>query len=463
MKVKGKRFLVVGFGLSGEAAARLLVQQGAKVWVIDEAEDKEMKRRARRKKNLGIQARFGVAEVPKENFDAVVVSPGVSPRFGMGQQVAQLDLPVFGELELGSWFCSCPIVAVTGTNGKTTTTELIHRVIRANRKRALAAGNIGLPLSEAVLESDRMDYLVVEVSSFQLETIDSFHPCVSVMMNITPDHLDRYASIEDYARTKAALWKNQDAEDVAVINVETEKYLKALGCVSGSRMLRYSIHGEPADLWFDGNGIRGSIVERAGLDTRLEGTRLRGPHNAENIMAALLVVHGLGLDLARAWKAICEYHPLEHRLQTVGMVRGVEFVNDSKATNVDAMVKAIQSFNRPIVLIAGGKDKGFDFDEARPVLQERVKGCVLIGETRQRIYESWKDTVSCSFAGSLPEAVQMAAKLADAGDVVLLSPACSSYDMFDNYKQRGEVFCRTVQALLNSSMDSLNQTIPLPE
>ncbi|MDD2708986.1 MAG: UDP-N-acetylmuramoyl-L-alanine--D-glutamate ligase [Verrucomicrobiae bacterium] len=461
MDVKNKRILVAGFGASGEAAAQLLRLHGARVLVIDQAENETMKRRARRKKNTGIETRFGAAQAPREKFDAAIVSPGISLRQGLGRSVVDLDVPVYGELELGYWFCSCPIVAITGTNGKTTTTELIHRAIRGNRRKAEAAGNIGLPLSEAVMKSDRLDYLVVEASSFQLETIDLFRPSVSVMMNITPDHLDRYDGMDDYSRAKAALWKNQQASDVAVINAETGRRLKQLGCQPASGVLRYSLREETgAHLWYDGHALRGPVADVAGGNLRMEQTKLRGPHNAENVMAALLAAHGLKLDLAKAWRAICSYEPLAHRLQTVGSLRGVEYVNDSKATNVDAMEKAILSFRKPIVLIAGGKDKGFDFGSAAPTLREWVKACVLIGETRERIYDAWKDAAPCSFADSMEDAVQAASRLAEKGDVVLLSPACASFDMFKNYEERGEMFGRAVRALLDSSADSMNSTSP---
>jgi len=460
MDIKGKRFLVVGFGVSGEAAAHLLIQKGARVLVIDESKEKSMKRRARRKKNAGIQIQLGVSSVPKGRFDGAIMSPGVDPRHRLGREVADLDVPVVGELEFASWFCSCPMIAITGTNGKTTTTELIHRALRANRRKALAAGNIGLPLSEAALESDHLDYLAVEVSSFQLETIDRFHPPVSVMMNITPDHLDRHVSMEEYARAKAAMWRNQEQEDTCVVNTDTERLLKGLGFSPPGRVIRYSLREETVDLWFDGERIRGPIVETAGIEARLDKTRLRGPHNAENIMATLAVSRALGLDLVKTWKAACDYRPLDHRLQTVGIGRGIEFVNDSKATNVDAMEKAVLSFNQPVILIAGGKDKGFDFHNVAPVIKERVKACILIGEMREHIYQAWKDVISCVFANSLEEAAQMAARMGEKGDVVLLSPGCSSYDMFENYKDRGKVFCRAVQSILDSSEDSTNPTRP---
>jgi UDP-N-acetylmuramoylalanine--D-glutamate ligase len=447
MDLNGKRVLVVGYGTSGQAAAKLLVHQGASVVVIDESKKETMKRRARRKKNPPIQINFGTSTVPRIRFDAAIMSPGIHPERGLGKSVMDLDIPIFGELELASWFCQCPIIAITGTNGKTTTTELVEAVLRANRRKTLAAGNIGLPLSEAALKSEKLDFLAVEVSSFQLETIETFRPQVSVMMNITPDHLDRYSSFEDYAKAKAAIWKNQQDEDIAIVNVDTEKYLAGLGFRPSGRTIRYSARGEKADFSFDGECITSQILEKAGIEANLSMTRLRGSHNAENIMAAFAVTHALNLNLHMAWKAICAYRPLPHRLETIAKVKGVEFINDSKATNIDAMEKAIDSFNRPIVLIAGGKDKGFDFSTATPTIQKKIKACILIGEMRDRMAASWNDVTSCVFAESIEEAVQKAADMSESGDIVLLSPGCSSFDMFEDYEDRGDTFRRAVLKL----------------
>ncbi|MCC7518191.1 MAG: UDP-N-acetylmuramoyl-L-alanine--D-glutamate ligase [Verrucomicrobiae bacterium] len=447
--VVGRHFLVVGFGSSGEAAARLLARNGAQVTVIDETETETMKRRARRKKNAGIRFALGTATPPAGPFAAAVMSPGVDPRGRLGLAVSNLAAPRFGEIEMASWFCSCPMAALTGTNGKTTTTELATRVLRAGGRRVLAAGNIGLPLSEAVLRSSELDWLVVEASSFQLEGVDRFRPRVSVMMNITPDHLDRYASVEDYARAKAALWRNQGEGDVCVVNGDTEVALARLGFRPPGRVLRYSTRGAEADFSFDGRAIRGPAVD--GLDLRLEATRLRGAHNAENAMAALAVAAAAGVDLRAAWEAIRSYVPLPHRLEPVDAAGGVEFVNDSKATNLDAMEKAVAAFDRPVVLIAGGKDKGFDFADALPALRGRVRACVLIGETRERIRERWGAELPCHLEDTLEAAVVRAAALAAPSGVVLLSPGCSSFDMFANYERRGDAFRRAVKRWVSAA------------
>lgn len=447
MDVQGKRVLVVGFGISGQAAARLLALKGASVLAIDESKEITMKRRARRKKSTLIQTHFGVKTLPSGRFDAAILSPGVDRHRGLAAGLANLDVPIYGELELGSWFCQCPIIAITGTNGKTTTTELVEKAIRANRKRTIAAGNIGLPLSSAALQSEDLDCVVVEVSSFQLETIETFRPSISVMMNITPDHLDRYASFEEYARVKGAVWKNQCGNDIAIVNLDTERHLAELGCSSPVRTVRYSTRGEAADLWVEGGHVCGPIVESAGLKAVLKETRLRGQHNAENIMAALAVIQMMKLDLLKAWEAICDYQPLAHRLETIGVFHGVEFINDSKATNIDAMEKAIRTFTRPVILVAGGKDKGFDFSAVTPLIRERVKACFLIGEMRETMLRAWGEATACTLAESMEEAVQGALAVAAPGDVCLFSPGCSSYDMFEDYEERGDVFRHAVEKL----------------
>lgn len=442
---QGTRFLVVGFGSSGEAAAQLLARQGARVTVVDEAETEEMKRRARRKKNAGIRFVLGSSTPPAEAFAAAVMSPGVDPRRGLGRAVAKREIPSYGEIEVASWFCRCPMAALTGTNGKTTTTELVTRALRAGGRRALAAGNIGLPLSEAVLRSGDLDWLVVEASSFQLEGVDRFRPRVSVMMNITPDHLDRYADVEEYARAKAALWRNQGADDVCVVNRDTEELFARLRLAPPGRVVRYSARGADADFRFDGDAIVGPAT--GGRAFRMKETRLRGAHNAENAMAALAVAAAAGVDLDEAWKAVRAYRPLPHRLEPVGAFGGVEFVNDSKATNLDAMEKAVAAFDRPVVLIAGGKDKGFDFSDALPALRGRVRASVLIGEMRERIRDGWAAEIPCHLENTLEAAVARAAALAAPSGIVLLSPGCSSFDMFENYERRGEAFRRAVRRL----------------
>ena len=446
MNVQGKEVLVIGLGSSGQAAARLLAGRGARVTCVDENENEDlMKARGRLKKD-GIDVLLGCKKLPgKRRFDLAVLSPGVDPARPLVMEVAESGVPVIGELEAGFLFCRCPLVALTGTNGKTTTTELIDSVFRMNGKRSMAVGNIGLPLTEACLKSGEMDVLVVEVSSFQLETIRTFRPRVSLMMNITPDHFDRYSDLEAYARAKARLWENQTAEDWAVMNSDSEVLLARLGLSPRARRMRYGLApSEEADFWCEGPLIfekgRGQVFD-------LKESRLRGQHNAENVMACLAVAKTQGLDARRTLDAIRHYRPQPHRLETVRVRGGVEYVNDSKATNIHAMEKALTAFDRPILLIAGGKDKGFDFSTVTPRLKGRIKVCLLIGEMADRMNDLWKDHVECALAGTLEQAVRLAAKKAVSGDIVMLSPGCSSYDQFKNYEHRGQAFRDAVNKL----------------
>lgn len=446
MDVQGKSVLVIGLGRSGRAAAELFAGRGARVTCVDETESEElMKERARLNKD-GIEVLLGCKKAPaNKRFDMAVLSPGVDPARPLVMEVTASGVPVIGELEAGFLFCRCPLVALTGTNGKTTTTELIDAVLRANGKRSMAVGNIGIPLTEACLKSEQMDLLVVEVSSFQLETIRTFRPLVSLMMNITPDHFDRYPNLESYARAKARLWENQTGSDWAVVNDDSLKLLAGLGLRPRAKLVRYALGpSEGVDFWCEGARVfekgRGRIFD-------LAESRLRGVHNAENVMAALAVARTQSVDQQRTLEAIRQYHPQPHRLETVGVRGGVEYVNDSKATNIDAMEKALTAFDRPIILIAGGKDKGFDFSTVTPRLKKHVKVCLLIGEMAGRMNDLWKDHVKCVLSGTLEQAVRTAAKEAVSGDIVMLSPGCSSYDQFKNYEHRGEAFRSAVSRL----------------
>jgi UDP-N-acetylmuramoylalanine--D-glutamate ligase len=446
MDVQGKKVLVIGLGASGQAAAKLLAGRGAQVTCVDENESEELMKTRGRLKKEGIDTLLGCSKLPiGTRFDLAILSPGVDPAKPLVVEVTDKGVPMIGELEAGFLFCRCPLVALTGTNGKTTTTELIDSAFRMNGLRSMAVGNIGMPLTAACLKSDRMDVMVVEVSSFQLETIHTFRTRVSLMMNITPDHFDRYPDLATYARAKARLWENQTSGDWAVVNADSEKLLARLGLRPKARVVRYALSkSASADYWCDGP----KIFEKGGvLLFDLTESHLRGVHNAENVMACLAVAKLEGLDRKKTLDAIREYKPLAHRLETVRVRKGVEYVNDSKATNIDAMEKALTAFDKPILLIAGGKDKGFDFSTVTPRLKERVKACFLIGEMAGRMNTLWKRRIECVVAGTLEKAVELAAAKAVSGDVVMLSPGCSSYDQFKNYEHRGQVFRDAVKAL----------------
>jgi UDP-N-acetylmuramoylalanine--D-glutamate ligase len=452
LDVQNKTVLVLGLGRSGVAAARLLAERGAKVIGIDNADNESLRAAAKTLWAQGVETRLGVEKLGEVAADLAVLSPGFPPENALLRAVEIAGVPVISELELGFRFCPCPVVAITGTNGKTTTTELCAAVLQAGGLDAPAAGNIGRAFCDLFRRGDaknadmeRLDVVVLEVSSFQLERIQQFRPRVSVMLNVTPDHLDRYASMHDYAAAKERVFMNQRPDDVAVVNADCVSDFASLRRADTPRQIVFSARGwrEGCAMWLDGT----RICRAAGELLDMAATNLRGPHNAENIMSALAVGEAFQVPLDVARRAIAVYRPLPHRCEFVAEIDGVRYVNDSKATNTDAVEKALAGFDRPVVLIAGGRDKGFDFAALNETLRRKVKLAVLIGETREKLAVSWSPAVRCVKADTLEAAVRMARQNAQRNDVVLLSPACSSFDMFKSYEDRGRQFKQIVRTL----------------
>ncbi len=329
------------------------------------------------------------------------------------------------------------LVGITGTNGKTTTTELLAQMLNACGHRTIACGNIGKPLSEVAREGRDLDVLTVEVSSFQLETISTFRPSVSAWLNFAPDHLDRYCSLGDYRAAKLRIFDYQTAEDVAVINAaESLPPLKA-------STITFSAYEDGADFRLE----RGAIVYQGAPVLRLTETKLRGSHNIENLMATLAIGLARGLTFEQMVPPLCTYEPRPHRMEFVRDLGGVTYINDSKATNLDAVEKALLAQSKPVVLIAGGKDKGFSFDPLRSIVAEKVRATILIGELAERICSDWSGAAKCEIAHSIADAVERAHAIAQPGEVVLFSPGTSSFDMFKSYADRGDQFRALVHAL----------------
>lgn len=453
VRLDDKKVLVLGLGLSGVAASELLSSRGAEVLALDSADNESLRADGERLRKQGVTVRLGAKGLPGGAFDLAVVSPGVPPNNALFSEVRERKVPVIGEFELGYQHSLCLNIAITGTNGKTTTTELVEHLLQQNQIKTLAAGNIGTPISQVVEQTRELDFLTLEASSFQLETIKFFRPAIGVLTNITPDHLDRYPSLADYAKAKARLFQNQQAFDWAIIQSEALAYLRSLGVEIPSKVITFSANNRRADIFLD----RGLIISRmdgwTGPVLNMEHCRIFGPHNAENMMAALAVGKILRIPLEGMVEALKAYNPAPHRCELVAEVNGVRYINDSKATNLDALQKALLSMpsvraGEPNVwLIAGGKDKGFEYHDVGPLLSQKVKGSYLIGETRDKIRAAWSLFTPCTQVDSLLEAVSQAAQNAVAGDVVLLSPACSSFDQFQNYQHRGEVFKQAVRQL----------------
>ena len=437
MDLRGKRVAVIGLGISGMEAAKLLHDQGARVTVRDNAFAGKVAERADGLRQLGLRVELGGQVPPTADFDLAVLSPGINPAAPIVETLRQAGLPMFGELELAYRFCVCPIVAITGTNGKTTTTELVEALLVAGGKRARAGGNIGTAFSAAVRTSAELDVMVLEVSSFQLEHIVDFRPRISVHLNLTPDHLDRYQTMEEYADAKRQIFRNQKADDYAVLNAALD-----LPEVQ-ARRVTFSALGQPADYQL----VDGWLAARGERVLEQSRTHLIGAHNAENMLAALAVADLYEIPREASIRALCAYRPLPHRLEKVGEIDGVVYLNDSKATNIDALEKALHAMRTPVVLLAGGKDKGLDFAGLRPLLREKVRAVVLIGQMAAKLEAAWGSVVPCHACDSLAAAVGQARSLAHRGDTVLFSPGCSSYDMFKSFEDRGDQFRALVQAL----------------
>lgn len=460
MELKNKNTLVVGLGSSGEAAASFLINRGAKVTVTDMTDDKKLKPVVENLHEKGIRFEMGEHRPESfENADMIVISPGVPHTISPIQRAREKGVPVLGEIELASRFIAEPIVAVTGTNGKTTTTTLIGEMLRESGKEVFVGGNIGVPLIKYPDSANKAEMVVVEVSSFQLDTISRFRPKVSVLLNIAEDHLDRYPDLSAYARSKARIFENQKKEDTAVINGSDPMAKAAASHVQGLKLMYCrDMDAEKS------SGLRDAVINDRGIRFKPEvipapgaapvpmllerdQTRLPGMHNLENIAAAALAAMAAGGSFEGVKKAVKNFKGLAHRTQYVATINDIEYYDDSKATNPDAVARAVESFDRRIVLILGGRNKDTDFKQMDRFIKERVKSIVALGESREEVHAALSRVVPVQKADSMEEAVDRASRLASPGELVLLSPACSSFDMFQSYAHRGDVFQREVNRL----------------
>ena len=439
MRYKNQNIAVLGAGLSGTAAALLLRSEGAQVTMLDSAAEKSLlKSTIDNLRAQDVRVICGAAaDEDSSTYQMAVLSPGIDPASQLVRNFSSRGIDIIGELELGWRSCEIPVIAVTGTNGKTTTTELLAQMLNACGQRTIACGNIGKPLSEVAREKKPYDVLTVEVSSFQLETIRTFHPSISLWLNFAPDHLDRYHSVSEYREAKLRIFENQTDADVAVINaIERIPNIRP-------RTITFSAYANGGDFRVS----EGAILYRDESVLRLADTKLRGLHNIENLMATLAVGMARGLSFQEMVPPLSAYEPRPHRCEFVREVSGVAYVNDSKATNLDAVDKALRAQSKPVVLIAGGKDKGFSFDPLRPLVKEKVTSTILIGEMAESISRSWADVVRAEIATSLADAVERAHASAKPGEIVLFSPGTSSFDMFKSYVDRGDQFRALVRAL----------------
>lgn len=447
MDLKNKKVLVVGLARTGVAVARFLAAQGARITITDMKDEAELAQHIEQLADLDIDYELGKHE--RHSFlmaDLIVVSPGVPMDIKPLLLAKSQRRKVISEIELAACHISVPVVAITGTNGKTTTTTLTGKIFTDCGIKTFVGGNIGNPLIELVTSGEEVERVVVELSSFQLEGIDTFSPKVAVLLNITEDHLDRYASYQEYIDAKLRIFENQGEEDFAVLNMDDPLVAACAGKIK-ARLFPTSQHEELAEGIFYRDGI--IVYRRAGHEERFDTAafRLKGVHNLDNIMAALASTLLLGADAAKARSAVEAFAGLPHRMEFVREVNGVAYYEDSKGTNVGSVVKSLESFKPGIILIAGGKDKGGEYAPLADLVRERVSHMILIGEAKERINAELGGLTDTHLAATLEEAVELAHSLASAGEVVLFSPACSSFDMFTNYAERGERFKAKVNAL----------------
>ena len=448
MQIKDQHIVVAGLGRTGRALVRFLARRGARITVTDSAAPGDLSDALTEIREFGdtvVETALGGHDPAVfASADMIVLSPGVPHTLPPIRQAAVQGIPVIGEIELAFRFMKTPIVAITGTNGKSTATLLAGQMLKDAGFRVFVGGNLGTPLIAYADADDTADFAVAEISSFQLDTIDRFRPQVAVLLNITADHLDRYADFEAYIRSKGRIFENQTGQDVAVAN-RADPAMEKLAPDIRAQMLPFNAN--PAD-------AAGAAVGESHVEFRMPGQAphtldcrripLIGAHNRENIAAAGLAALAAGASFASIRQTVGAFHGLAHRMTPVATIDGVHYIDDSKATNVDAVVRALASFSTPVILIMGGREKGGSYAALKPLFSGRVKHLVVLGKAARTIESALGDAAPTRRAASMAEAVRIAKRHASAGDTVLLSPACASFDMYESYAQRGDDFVQQV-------------------
>lgn len=451
LNFSGKNVLVVGLGISGLWTARWLAGQGAVVTISEIRSETDLDP-GTCSEILRLGARLETGGHKKKTFlntEMIIVSPGVPHDMELLSAAIRSGIPVTGELELASRMIDTPMIGVTGTNGKSTVTALLGSMIENAGFEVFVGGNIGTPLIAYAAGERSVDYVVVEVSSFQLDTIETFSPFVSVVLNISPDHLDRYPDYETYVKSKLRIFSNQGPGQYVILN-DDDKMLSSIEIPSGVSLLRYGTEEKEG---------RHAFIENGGITVCLDGMAhnrfsidffsLPGTYNLENLLSVVLCGMTIGIDPGAIQKTIDEFRGLPNRLECVAEIGGVVFYNDSKATNVDATVRAVMSFEQPLILLAGGRHKGADYTPLVSAARGRVKKAIFLGEAKELLASSFEGVLPFHIAKDMDEAVSISFSCAKSGDAVLLAPACSSFDMFSDYSQRGRVFKAAVERLVH--------------
>ena len=463
MDLYQKNILIVGLGISGMAAARFVKNKGGIVTITDIAKEEALAGYLPEVQEIDVRTELGSHNTKTfENADLIIVSPGVPHTIFPIKRAKEKGIPILGEIELASRYIREPIVAISGTNGKTTTTRLLGHMMKNSGFKVFVGGNIGNPLIDYAGGEKTADIVVAEVSSFQLDTIDTFRPRISVLLNITADHLDRYPDFDSYVMSKGRIFKNQAEGDTAVIN-GSDPSISLIRKTLRTRVLPFyhqdNFHTKNREyaLISGRNGQHAPMINiftkedpKGFLD--LSQVALLGRHNMENVAAAALAALAAGGTLEGIQSALNDFKGLSHRLEFVKIINGVHFYDDSKGTNIDAVARALEVFDQPVVLIMGGRDKGGDFRQLRERVRQHAKKLIVMGEAGNTIQSALEDVCreGAKSASTMENAVSLAYLASSPGDVVLLSPGCSSFDMYQSYAHRGEVFCKAVENLENS-------------
>ncbi|MDA0986117.1 MAG: UDP-N-acetylmuramoyl-L-alanine--D-glutamate ligase [Bacteroidetes bacterium] len=457
----GKKITVVGIARSGIAVAKLLAQKGAKVFVTDNNKNQSTEKNLSELKKLNIQ--FEVGEHSSLAFDAnlVVISPGVPPDSNFILEVITRNIPVVSEIEIASWFCDNQIIAVTGSSGKTTTVTLIERMLSDAKKKYITAGNIGKAFSSFVMDLVPKDIILLEVSSFQLDFCHTFHPSISVITNVTPNHLDRYKnSMELYANSKKRILKNQTLNDLLIYNYEDEWTKKIISNSTPKKIFFSTKSKKPLGTdgaFIDGEKLIVSMNGQLSEVINIHEISIKGEHNLKNAMASTLVAMSLGVNLASLRATLRNFKGVEHRQEFVAKINDVKFVNDSKATTVDSLRSALETINEPIILLLGGKDKGNDYSAINEIVKNKVRSIIAFGDSKEKIEKHFSKIVKTilieTIGNDKPNILSMhkvldkAVEISEKGNTILLSPACASFDWFNDYEERGQVFKKLIYSM----------------
>jgi len=437
--LKNKKVTVLGAGASGIAAAQLLKRNGVRVFVSESKPEKDKQKEKKILQNYDIPFEFGGHTDSIYKSDLFVISPGISLDDDIIKVAENKGISVYGELEVASWYCQAPIIAVTGSNGKSTTTELIGYMFKNAGRKYEVAGNIGRALAEIADTIDKESTAIVEVSSFQLETIKSFHPKVAIFLNLSPDHLDRHGSMHIYGSYKARIFENQTSEDFLIYNGSDTHVTELIQTAKSKKIVFNTKHPDHPCGYIANEKLIVQLGNEKETVININEMKKRGKHNTANALAAALSARLMGIDWESIRYSLRYFKGLPHRMEFVRRKNDIIWINDSKATNVESVWYALESFNTPVILIAGGRDKDADFSKLYNQVSKKVKQVILLGEAAQKMKDVFKGLSVC-IVNSLDEAVKAAEKIAEPGDTVLLSPCCTSFDMFANFEERGNKF-----------------------